>query len=124
MAKGKHKLVAKVGDLVSVPPEIFDDEPGSYSSTHPERCYGTVSSIDKKGIAKVLWVQDGSSNDCKLRDLTVVKRKFATETIVAMLIEGNKVAFAPKDKNDWPKDFFEVLVRSDWRKWVEAVKRK
>ena len=124
MAKGKHKLVAKVGDLVSVPPEIFDDEPGSYSSKHPERCYGTVSSIDKKGIAKVLWVQDGSSNDCKLRDLTVVKRKFATETIVAMLIEGNKVAFAPKDKNDWPKDFFEVLVRSDWRKWVEAVKKE
>ena len=124
MAKGKHKLVAKVGDLISVPPELFDDEPGSYSSKHPERCYGTVSSIDKKGIAKVLWVEDGSCNDCKLRDLTVVKRKFATETIVAMLIEGNKVAFAPKDKNDWPKDFFEVLVRSDWRKWVEAVKKE
>jgi hypothetical protein len=41
-----------------------------------------------------------------------------------MLIEGNKVAFAPKDKNDWPKDFFEVVVRSDWRKWVEAVKKE
>ncbi len=41
-----------------------------------------------------------------------------------MLIEGNKVAFAPKDKNDWPKDFSEVLVRSDWRKWVEAVKKE
>ncbi len=41
-----------------------------------------------------------------------------------MLIEGNKVAFAPKDIHDWPKDFFEVLVRSDWRKWVEAVKKE
>ncbi len=69
----------------------------------------------------MIWVEDGSINDCKLRDLTVVQRKFATETIVAMLIEGNKVAFAPKDKDDWPKDFFEVLVRSDWRKWVEDV---
>ncbi len=59
MAKGKHKLVAKVGDLVSVPPEIFDDEPGSYSSKHPIRCFGTVSSIDKRGIGKVLWVEDG-----------------------------------------------------------------
>jgi hypothetical protein len=48
MAKGKHKLVAKVGDLISVPPELFDDEPGSYSSKHPERCYGTVSSIRKE----------------------------------------------------------------------------
>ncbi len=41
-----------------------------------------------------------------------------------MLIEGNKVAFATKDVNDWPKDFFEVLVRADWRKWVEAVKKE
>ena len=41
-----------------------------------------------------------------------------------MLIEGDKVAFAPKDINDWPKDFFEVLIRSDWRKWVEAVKKE
>ncbi len=23
-----------------------------------------------------------------------------------------------------PKDFFEVLVRADWRKWVEAVKKE
>jgi hypothetical protein len=41
-----------------------------------------------------------------------------------MLIEGNKVAFAPKDVNDWPKDFFEVLVRADGRKWVENVKKE
>ncbi len=41
-----------------------------------------------------------------------------------MLVEGDKVAFAPKDINDWPKDFFEVLVRSDWCKWVEAVKKE
>ncbi len=123
-AKGKHKAIAKVGDLISVPAELFDSFPGSYSKDHPERCFGTVSSIDKKGIAKIIWVEDGSSHDCKLRDLTVEKRKFTSATIVAMLIEGDKVAFAPKDINDWPKDFFEVLVRSDWRKWVEAVKKE
>ena len=123
-AIGKHKAIAKVGDLISVPAELFDSTPGSYSKDHPERCFGTVSSIDKKGVAKVIWVEDGSSDDCKLRDLIVEKRKFTSGSIVAMLIEGDKVAFAPKDINDWPKDFFEVLVRSDWRKWVEAVKKE
>jgi hypothetical protein len=59
-----------------------------------------------------------------LRDLSVEKRKFTSASIVAMLVEGDKVAFAPKDINDCPKDFFEVLVRSDWRKWVEAVKKE
>jgi hypothetical protein len=31
-----------------------------------------------------------------------------------------------KKKNDsgFPKDFFEVLVREDWRKWGEAAKRE
>jgi hypothetical protein len=24
----------------------------------------------------------------------------------------------------WPKDFYEALVRPDWRSWVEAVKNK
>ncbi len=52
------------------------------------------------------------------------KRKITSASVVAMLIEGDKVAFAPKDINDWPKDFFEVLVRSNWRKWVEAVKKE
>ncbi len=123
-AIGKHKRVAKVGDLVSVSPKLFDSTPGSYSNLHPERYFETVSSISKKGIAKVIWVEDGSSHGCKLRDLTVEKRKFTSTSIVAMLMEGNKVAFAPKDVNDWPNDFFEVLVRADWRKWVEAVKKE
>ena len=123
-ALGKHKAIAKVGDLISVPAELFDESPGSYSKSHPGKCFGTVSSISKKGIAKIIWVEDGSSHDCKLRDLTVEKRKFTSASVVAMLIEGDKVAFAPKDINDWPKDFFEVLIRSDWRKWVEAVKKE
>jgi len=123
-ALGKHKAIAKVGDLISVPSELFDEYPGSYSKSHPEKCFGTVSSISKKGLAKIIWVEDGSSHECKLRDLTVEKRKFTSASIVAMLVEGDKVAFAPKDINDWPKDFFEVLVRSDWRKWVEAVKKE
>jgi hypothetical protein len=43
---GKGKQVAQVGDLISVPPEIFDgDEPGSYSKANPDRVFGTVKAI-------------------------------------------------------------------------------
>ncbi len=39
-----------------------------------------------------------------------------------MLVEGNKLMFVPKHEEAWPKDFFKILVRSDWKKWVESVK--
>jgi hypothetical protein len=41
-----------------------------------------------------------------------------------MIVEGEKVAFEAKDKNVFPKNFFELLVKSDWRRWVEAVKKE
>ncbi len=50
--------LAKVGDLISVPSELFDDSPGSYSKSHPGKCFGTVSSITKKGIAKIICVEE------------------------------------------------------------------
>jgi hypothetical protein len=34
-ALGKRKAFAKVGDLISVPSELFDESPGSYSKGHP-----------------------------------------------------------------------------------------
>jgi hypothetical protein len=124
--KGKGKMVAKVGDLIYVMPEIFDDESGSYSKLHPERVFGTANSIDAKGIANITWVEDGSSNQFKLKDLFVAKPKRTVRTVVAgiiaLLVKGKPI----KKKKDtgFPKDFFEVLVREDWCKWVEAVKRE
>ena len=124
--KGKGKLIAKVGDLISVSPKLFDDESGSYSKEFPELVHGTVNSIDKKGIANITWVEDGSSNECKLRDLTVVKQKRDVKSVVAgiiaLLIKGKSLK--RKEDNGFPKDFFEVLVRDDWRKWVEAIKKE
>ena len=125
----KGNRLAKVGDLISVSPEIFDGEtPGSYSQQYPERVYGTVKAIAKNGLASVIWVEDGSADDCKLKDLKVEKEKFTTETIiariVALLVEGDKVSITPVDEATMPKNFFEVLVRSDWRLWVEAVKKE
>jgi hypothetical protein len=124
--KGKGKLVAKVGDLISVKPEIFDDETGAYSKENPGLIFGTVDAIALNGIAKVTWVDDGSFNFCKLRDLTVVKSKRDVKSVVAgiiaLLVKGKPIK--TKKNQDFPKDFFEVLVREDWRKWVEAVKKR
>ncbi len=44
--KRKGKKVAKVGDLVSASPTIFDDKTGSFSKMYPERCFGAVESIE------------------------------------------------------------------------------
>ena len=124
--KGKGKMVAKVGDLVYVQPQIFDDATGSYSKQFPGRVFGTVNEISNSGIANVTWVEDGSSNNCKLRDLNVAKSKRTVRAVVAgiiaLLVKGKPI----KKKKDtgFPKDFFEVLVREDWRKWVEAVKKE
>jgi hypothetical protein len=86
LRKGKGKQVAKVGDLISVSSEIFDNEPGSYSANNPERVFGTVNSITKNGLANITWVEDGSSNICKLRDLTVVKSKRDVKRLLLELL--------------------------------------
>jgi hypothetical protein len=35
-----------------------------------------------------------------------------------------EIAAKNSGKSDWPKDFFEVLIRKDWRAWVEAIKKE
>ncbi len=113
--KGKGKLVAKVGDLISVRPEIFDDETGNYSKENPGLIFGTVDAIARNGIARITWVEDGSFNFCKLRDLTVIKSKRDVKSVVAgimaLLVKGKPIK--TKKNQNFPKDFFEVLVRED-----------
>jgi hypothetical protein len=116
--KGKGKQVAKAGDLISVHPEIVDDKNGSYSRNNPSLVFGTANSINPNGIASITWVEDGSPNYCKLCDLTVVKSKSNMKSVTTAGIIALLVKEPIKKKNDsgFPKDFFEVLVREDWRK--------
>jgi hypothetical protein len=64
----------------------------------------------------------------KQRDLKLEARKKDVDSVVSniivLLVEGEQVAFESKEKTNWPKDFFEVLVRKDWRSWVQAVKKE
>ena len=140
-AKGKGTKIKK-GDLVSAESILFDgDVPGSFSKSHPDRCFGRVGSVDKSGLVHVQWLdgdeEEGDPVPVRLRDLQkavptvtaaqikVEVRKMDSDSILVFLMEGEKIAFDVKDgKDKWPKNFFEVLVRADWRKWVEAVKKE
>ena len=48
------------GDLVSVPPTVFDGNiPGSFSTGHPGRCFGVVVSDTSQKTVEVCFVGDG-----------------------------------------------------------------
>ena len=44
--------------------------------------------------------------------------------MIVLLVEGRQVAFESRDKKAWPKDFFELMVKKDWRKWVKAATKE
>jgi hypothetical protein len=121
----KIKLITfSVGDTVTADSKLFDgDKPGSYSKDHPELQVGEVIKVwNNKGIAQIKWL-DGSKSYQKLADLMMQKLKNVAAYIVGiMMVSGPKKAEDPNDKNLWPKDFFQAMIRPDWREWISAVK--
>ena len=118
-----------LGDMVPLPAAAFDgDKPGSYSKKdNPGPCFGKVLVKEVNGMVEVEWL-GGSKDKAKLRDLKLEARKKSLDAVVsritALVVEGEQVAFESKEKTDWPKNFFEVLVRKDWGSWVQAVKKE
>jgi hypothetical protein len=51
-------------------------------------------------------------------------RKWDDASVLVHLMEGERITFDANAKEAWPKNFFGALVRSDWRKWVEAIKKE
>ena len=130
-AKKATLLQPACGDLLSCSPTLFDgNQPGSFSGNHPERCYGVViKTVDKGRLLTVDWsLSDGSGEDISdilSTDVKVEKKKMKAPAILAvMLVEGEASRVKTADKDDWSRDFFEALVKVDWRKWVEAVKKE
>ena len=123
--KGGSSRNIRVRDLVSASATVFDDpnEPGSWSSVNPQRCYGIVKSITDSGKVTVQW-EDKTEMAVKMRDLKREVAKATDSRIVVFLIEGSTIAYESQDKSKWPKDFFQLLIKKDWRKWVEAVKKE
>ena len=145
--RGAPKKICE-GDVVSLPAEAFDgDDPGSWSDDNPGICYGIVESVSKAGVAKVRWLEEDKVDEVKVKDLSIVrngglhstkqpkratefdvnvlkleKQKFTCARVIVMLVEGTRATFVNPDEETCPKNFFEVLVKSNWRKWVQAVK--
>jgi hypothetical protein len=115
-----------VGDGVSVGSELFDGaKPGSFSKLHPERQYGVVTNLwREKKIVEVEYL-DGSRFRHAFRQVRIEKPK--TKALLILQVqkaEGFKKEDDPLDKDNWPKNFFEAIIRPDWRSWVEAVKKE
>ncbi len=50
-------------------------------------------------------------------------KEWAAECVLPVLEAGKQVSNAEHDYGgSYPKDFYEALIRPDWRQWVEAVK--
>jgi hypothetical protein len=119
----------QVGMRISIPTTAFDgDSKGSWSSGKPERTFGIIKSINKNGTAGVLWDGDKKVNSKMnplLSDLTFAPIKTSVASIMQALEIGSVPSYRPADQSgDWPKNFFDALIKSDWRDWVSAVRKE
>jgi hypothetical protein len=86
-----------------------------------------VLEFKASGLVSFKWTT-GEIDQVRLKDLKLVARKVNMVSLIMMLSDTSKmdVEIAAKNsgKSDWPKDFYEVLIRKDWRAWVEAIKKE
>ena len=125
VGKPSRKLVK--GDVVSIDTVRFDETPGSYSLGKPARLIGRVVSRGReKGTFSVKYEIDGEESISHWKHLRLEVPKLSVETMLAVLGEASELKSKPNDlvDGDWPRNFFEALVRSDWRDWVTAVKKE
>jgi hypothetical protein len=60
-----------------------------------------------------------------IRSVTPAPHKVDIDTIMRMLELGGTPDFESKaQKTSWPKDFFEAVMRNDWREWIESIKKE
>ena len=72
-----------------------------------------------------MWHGNNASTRVRARDIRVEKKKLTSASILSIIIMvGEEAHFEAPDKSNWPKDFFDALVRLDWREWISAVKKE
>jgi len=119
------QLKFQVGDGVSVRAELFDGKrPGSFSKLNPERQLGVVVNLcQEQGKVEVEFL-DGLKYKIDVKQVRLEKPKVTALLILSVMLADLKKADDPMDKSKWPKNFFEAIIRPDWRSWVEAVKKE
>jgi hypothetical protein len=139
----KRKAELQVGDCVKIKTARFGK---AYAKGLPEYTHGKVISIkgSKAGIRYVGSEEIYDTNKTHLEKLdderepekedtvaTILyhekwyKKKTDMYTIMAALEVGIALKKSEEsEESSWPKDFFEALIRNDWREWVEAVRKE
>jgi hypothetical protein len=115
-----------VGDTISADPKLFDgEEPGSFSDDNPELQIGKIVKVwQGKEIVQVKWL-DRTKSYQKFADIKVEKMRDVAAYMVAVMVAAVLRKEAdPNDKESWPKDFFQAMIKPDWREWIAAVKKE
>jgi hypothetical protein len=131
----KKKSQIKINDVVKIKTSKFGI---GYAKGRPEFTFGKVLKINGK-IYDVLWEDDvqmkthvrhliyqsnlreKNENDEEPRLFGLVNK----ETILPILAVGGALSQSQDDSaSSWPRDFYEALLRDDWREWVQAVKNE
>jgi hypothetical protein len=139
----KRKAEIQSGDQVKIKTIRFGKQ---YAKGRPEYTRGKVVSI-KGNKAIVLYeggdetyatekahlVKDDENNQASSDNVVATvcykgkwcKRSQTFYTIMATLEVGSALKRSEESEEaNWPKDFFEALVRNDWRDWVVAVQKE
>jgi len=131
----KKKKEIKINDKVKIRTAKFGV---AYARGRPEFTFGKVLKISGK-LYDVLWEDDVimkthvrhliyQSNLVEIENDDEEPRlfdKINKETILPILAVGEALSQPADDsKGSWPKDFYEALLRDDWRDWVQAVKNE
>jgi hypothetical protein len=127
----RQKTMIGIGDRVKIKTKAFGK---GYAAGKPTFTYGYVRA--KKGdLFDVEW-DAGDSMMTHKRHLSThdsesedesnepkLNGRISKETILPILSVGAALSQPnPSGKDSWPKDFYEALLRDDWRDWVQAVK--
>ncbi len=131
----KRKRGIKINDKVEIRTAKFGI---AYARGRPEFTFGKVLKVKGK-FYDVLW-EDDVIMKTHVRHLIYQSNllekekddeeprlfdKIDKETILPILSVGEALSQPADDsKGSWSKDFYEALLRDDWRDWVQAVKNE
>jgi len=129
----RKKLKIDLGDRVKIKTKAFGK---GYAEGRPSFTYGYVRGkkgdlydvewdagdsmmTHKRHLSKHISDSEGEDDEPKFNG------RITKDTILPILSVGTALSQPnPTGKDSWPRDFYEALLRDDWRDWVQAVKNE